>query len=112
MAAMRPVSLSRSEGRGYSFIRWLATRCELLPDRDVLRSAVPLWKVIVGIDADERTPPSHLLGGFFLRESIRTGKVCEISSPEPLALEPLIKLGDIFSITIEQQRRATLANAD
>jgi hypothetical protein len=87
-------------------------RCELLPDRDVLQSAVPLWKVIVGIDADERTPPSPWLGGFFFAWSIRAGAACEFSSPEPLALEPLIKLGDLVGITVEQQRRATFANAD
>jgi hypothetical protein len=30
----------------------------LLPDRDVLQPAVPLWKVIVGAHADEKLSPS------------------------------------------------------
>ena len=45
-------------------IRWhtahvlSAKRDVLLPDRDVLQPAVPLWKVIVGAHADEKLSPS------------------------------------------------------
>jgi hypothetical protein len=35
-----------------------AKRDVLLPDRDVLQPAVPLWKVIVGAHADEKLSPS------------------------------------------------------
>src|SRR6476661_162966 len=34
------------------------------------------------------------------------------SSPKSFALEPLIKRCDVFRITVEQQRRATFADAD